>query len=162
MIGKVVGNDRYVHIDYIDGLPENERVLIRECMNMLPHDAQYNVVKIKGEYVAKKISFLWYPDFFDVAHPPLRHSYSVEPGRRLEKDRVRKHTYSDGSYILHRKELLISKNDPNFRAWNFLTSQEEKHGLLSKEHSSDIGRRTYWEALLEEKDITIEGHTLCI
>ena len=117
-------------------------------------DQQFNVVKLRTD--APRVSFLAYPNFFDVAHPPLVAALAVDfaAGRSVATD------YRDSLNppILHRKELLLPPDHPDAKLFAALSSAEEAAGLF--EDASFIGFRLNWERLLAERAVAIDGHFL--
>jgi len=117
-------------------------------------DNQFNVVKLRTD--APRISFLAYPDFFDIAHPVLAAALAVDfaAGRVVATD------YRDSLNppILHRKELLLPPDHREAQVFAALSSTEEAAGLF--EDTSFIGFRLNWERLLAEKALAIDGHSL--
>jgi hypothetical protein len=158
-VGKYVFNFLYVHRDYIIMLPIDLQVRIEEAD--IIHDecmisgTGWNVAKLnpKGYF---GVTLLNYPSFWKVPHPELERYYTVHPERE-GCDRINMGTKR--GTILHRKELLIgSGNAFHYHKWAQLTKEEEEHGLFDKEHLSHIGRKTYWEALLANKNLFIESN----
>jgi DNA phosphorothioation-associated putative methyltransferase len=60
--------------------------------------------------------------------------------------------------ILHRKELLLSRDDPRLPAFRALTAAAEEHGLFRG--SNRIGTRKAWEARIAEAGLVLRGHRL--
>jgi len=155
--GKRVGGYIYIHDNYRHLLEEKERILIKEALNIKTqkNSSPWNIVKFFINSLGTPfVSFLWYPDFYHVAHPRLVQYTTVSGEEVVSTSRL-------GGSIIHRKELMVDNTRQEFELWSELTRMEERAGLLSKEHRSYIGRQTYWEALLEEKGLKICDHTLC-
>jgi DNA phosphorothioation-associated putative methyltransferase len=114
----------------------------------------FNLVKF---YLAEfKLSFLYYPDFFDEPHPELCESLTVH----LATGKVRRHDYSESHNppILHRKETLLPPDHPMAETFRSLTLAEEAEGLY--EVSRIIGFKRNWESLLLSKGLSYDGHRL--
>jgi hypothetical protein len=117
-------------------------------------DGAFNVVKF-GLHTPK-ISFLSYPDFFEDAHPALRHGISID----LVTGKGRRTDYAGNANppILHRKESLLILGHPSRPGFEALTRAEEAAGLY--ENTATIGFKLNWEKLLEAKGLEIRGHSL--
>jgi DNA phosphorothioation-associated putative methyltransferase len=103
----------------------------------------------------RKVSFLNYKDFDDVAHPELFNSVHVYlPSASYT---IRDYSSSENPPILHRKESLVDPLYPNYGSFAELTRQEDDFGLLSR---SDVGFRSAWLRLLEDRGLQIIGHHL--
>lgn len=115
---------------------------------------EFNVLKFRTDEL--KVSFLAYPDFFDVAHPVLRKSITAD----LRSGAIRQTDYGDNLNppILHRKEAFLPASHPRRAAFAELTRLEEQAGLY--ERPETIGFRLNWERLLADKGLVIEGHSL--
>lgn len=115
---------------------------------------EFNVLKFRTDEL--KVSFLAYPDFFDVAHPVLRKSITAD----LRSGAIRQTDYGDNLNppILHRKEAFLPASHPRRAAFAELTRLEEQAGLY--ERPETIGFRLNWERLLADKGVVIEGHSL--
>ena len=103
-----------------------------------------------------KVSYLSYPDFDSVAHPPLLRTVKICL-RNLQLDCYDYATVANPP-ILHRKETFVPEDYPEYEVFAALTRQEEESGLLSD--TSRIGTRDGWEERLREAGVRIENHTL--
>jgi len=114
----------------------------------------FNVVKFRRN--VPRISFLCYPNFFEKPHPALEESVSID----LTTGRSFRMGYRDNINppILHRKELFLSPDHPQWPLFASLSADEDRAGLF--ENSSLIGFRLNWERLLESRDLTLDGHRL--
>ena len=114
----------------------------------------FNVVKFRRN--VPRISFLRYPEFFERAHPALEESVSID----LTTGKSFRMGYRDSINppILHRKELFLCPEHPQWSLFASLSADEHRAGLF--ENSSLIGFRLNWERLLEARDLTLDGHHL--
>lgn len=153
-IGKLTGNARYVHRDFIERLPPILRVF-EGCARALVGAVEgANIVKLhRGKPL---VSYLAYPSFDTEAHPAL-HASLVVP---LQTSRLEWRSYEAAANppILHRKEELITSDDPRFERFEKLTKQEERWGLF--ENPAAIGTRDGWNAVLRAKAVRIRGHSV--
>lgn len=150
-IGKVVGDDLYVHVSALDLLAPVLRL------------AEFAARRIVGEVVAdvikfaengRAVSFLQYPDFDTDPHPGLRSSVRVY--LPLAKYEIRE--YGDANpFILHRKELFVAADYPGRARFEALSRAEESAGLLG---GADIGTRRGWLERLAERGLMLLGHQL--
>src|SRR5579863_8540815 len=114
----------------------------------------FNVIKFRTN--APRISFLCYPDFFENPHPALEESVSID----LITGKSFRMGYRDNINppILHRKELFLSRDHPQWSMFASLSAEEERAGLF--DNSSLIGFRLNWERLLASRGLTLNGHKL--
>jgi hypothetical protein len=115
---------------------------------------EFNVIKFRTDEL--KVSFLSYPDFFNDAHPALRHAIAVD----LVTGRARHTDYADNINppILHRKESFIPAEHPRRAEFEALTKTEENAGLY--DDTTTIGFKLNWERLLQSKGLAVTGHRL--
>jgi DNA phosphorothioation-associated putative methyltransferase len=152
--GKAVNNALYVYRSFDTDFGEELNSLVRQLA--IAHDigADFNILKFRLD--EPKISFLYYPDFFESPHPVLRKAVSVDlaTGKRRTTD----YTKQSNPPILHRKETFLPPSHKNYSAFRALTQAEESAGLY--ENTTTIGFRLNWNRLLFDKGLAIEGHTL--
>ena len=130
-VGKRLPADLYLHRSAEETLPALLRVLIFAARQVVG-EVDYSVVKLSMD--GRKVSFLNYRDFDDVAHPELLHSVRVHlPSASYT---IRDYSSSGNPPILHRKESFVDPLYPNYGIFAELTRQEDDLGLLSR---SDVG-----------------------
>lgn len=103
-----------------------------------------------------EIALLNYPDFFADPFPALAESWryvpdSGETGYRSYRDSL-------NPPILHRKELLLAPDHPNYATYAELSAAAESIGLF--DDATRIGYRRQWLALVRESGYRLEGHAL--
>lgn len=105
----------------------------------LAQDVEWNVAKIeKGS-----VSLLLY-ETFDADFPVLLESAKITlPGGAITRINYRTRANPP---ILHRKELLLSPDDPRLPTFRALTRAAEDHGLFA--NPNRIGTRAAWSALI--------------
>jgi DNA phosphorothioation-associated putative methyltransferase len=110
---------------------------------------------IKLHRQQRKVSYLFYLDFEKDPHPALSASLRVD----LQTFNVRFTDYRDSVNppILHRKETLLSPDNPLYLKFAKLTAQEDRADLLGV---PGIGLRNTWNKLLEEEGWRLAGHRL--
>ena len=74
-VGKVLPDDIYIHKDSMEYAPEMLQILTELAKIILPTDISYNLIKIARN--SWHVTFLYYPDFMEEAHPSLYHSMKV-------------------------------------------------------------------------------------
>ena len=153
-IGKLLPTALYVHVDAISRLTLPLRLYEGCARAVLGEVEDATIVKFRRD--EPKISYLSYPEFERVAHPPLAESVSVH----LQTFRVRTRRYARSANppVLHRKEAFLAPDHPARGKFERLTAAEQRAGLLDE--TSRIGTRDGWEALLDTKGLTVRGHRL--
>lgn len=151
-VGKRLPTDLYLHRSAEEILPPLLRVLVFAARQVVG-DVGYNVVKMSLD--GRKISFLRYGDFDEVAHPELPQSVRVH--LPTASYTIRDFTSAENPPILHRKETFVDPLYPRYGVFAELTRQEDEHGLLSL---PGIGFKTEWLQLLSERGVSIVGHEL--
>lgn len=152
--GKVIGDCTYTHLSMISGLAECQQDLIRKALSLLPSDVltRPNVIKINQR--GHRVSLLEYPDFDEETFPTLRCSWSLT-SRNASKLEFRSYAQSVNPPILHRKELLVSKDHPKYADWVKTTQTCELLGLF--ENSKTIGFLLNWERAISGKGFRLFG-----
>ncbi|WP_334162667.1 DNA phosphorothioation-associated putative methyltransferase [Phenylobacterium sp.] len=148
-VGKRVGEARYLHRDGLNELSPKDRRRILDAEDVCGA-SNWNVVKLRGEGA---VSLLTYEDF-ERPFPRLLESLTVD----LEQTRVTRRSYWDRANppVLHRKELLLPRDDPRRPRYAALTAQLEARGLLQA--SRRIGTLRGWQSRLAAAGISVVGH----
>lgn len=153
-IGKLMPTALYVHVSGLCRLAPVLRVY-EGCARVLTGDiAGATVIKLRRD--EPKISYLGYPDFDLLAHPPLE--FSVRVDLRSFNIKNRQFRDSDNPPVLHRKELFVPEDYPGREVFDELTKAEVGLGLLDESH--DIGLQQQWNETLMRKGVRISGHNL--
>ncbi|MFC1866812.1 DNA phosphorothioation-associated putative methyltransferase [Thermodesulfobacteriota bacterium] len=152
--GKKLNDALYVYDHNLYSLSQELGNFVDNIKEKINLNTEYNVLKFTLSQF--RISFLLYPTFFEMPHPRLQSSISVN----LATGKTREYDYSrsDNPPILHRKETLLEPNHPQIPIFEALTEAEEAEGLY--ENTKIIGFKRNWEHLLYEKDLAYEGHNL--
>lgn len=147
MNGKKILNHVYWHCSLNKSQDEivQSHIAEAESLTNLHCDTDYNVIKYNID--GQSLSLLFYDEFFSAPFPVLKHSHRID----LVTKRIEKRNYSESLNppILHRKELLISKDDPRLLAYKEITATAEQLGLFDNEVS--IGYQQSWESLILSK-----------
>lgn len=166
-IGKKLPTALYVHVSALPKLNPLLRLAEQWGRSFLPADYQTTIIKFHTNQLL--ISYLYYPDFDQKAHPALKTSIQVN----LPNGKLRKNNYllSDNPPILHRKETFIATDYPHYQTFKQLTKTEEELGLLDSKNSSfsiessdyerlyrTIGTYKGWQQHLDKNAVEIQGH----
>lgn len=153
-IGKRVFDDLYVHISATSILIDRSiNDQIREAIKSLivSNGVQPNVAKINLK--THRISLLAYPRFDEDPFPELAASW-VFPTEGDKQAVFRSYENSLNRPILHRKELLVSRDHPRRADWEALTVAAEELGLF--DDTTTIGFRLNWERLVHNKGFELK------
>jgi DNA phosphorothioation-associated putative methyltransferase len=151
-VGKILPDALYFHASAIPGLPPFLRVY-EGCGTVLAGSVPGTVIKLHRQ--RRKVSYLFYQEFEKDPHPALSASLRVD----LQKFNIHFTDYRDSANppILHRKETLLTSDNPLYPKFARLTAQEERADLLGV---PGIGLRNTWNRLLEEEGWRLAGHRL--
>lgn len=153
-IGKKIGDSLYISLNALKVVSRDLGIFLQDIKEKNDINKKFNLVKFT---ISKfRISFLSYPHFFELPHPELKASITID----LATGKIRRYSYSnsDNPPILHRKELLLKQNHPLIPKFTTLTVAEEAEGLY--ENTKIIGFKKNWERLLAEKGLSYKGHKL--
>lgn len=155
-IGKQVGQDVYVYLDYIE---ESELANLAEWiqaeMERLSSttDGLPNVLKCNKK--TGKFSLLQYASFEMDPFPRLEASWTYQ-GKLDGSPTFRTYRDSANPPILHRKELLVGEAHPNRAKWMRCTSEAESLGLF--DDVSTIGFFLNWSRLIVQRGYVLIDH----
>ena len=157
-IGKKVFKDHYFHISVIDQLDDlSLKQSIAAAITQLPADSRALVNVIKTSSDKLSISLLQYEDFESSPFPALQRSWVVDPSGKVK---FRAYQESLNPPILHRKELLVSRDNPNYEAWSVLTKTAEDIGLFND--SRTIGFKKNWEDKIRSSGFELVSDKFCL
>lgn len=152
---KRVGSHEYFHVEQLSRARNDwlDRIMAAQCHAKLV-DSQFNVVKFDTS--SRVVSFLHYPDYFETAFPRLKEYWTVN----LEREAVQYRTFQSSLNppVLHRKELLLSADNPRLKEYEQLTGSAEDLGLFDNPHL--IGFSRAWQELLTSRGYQVSGHSL--
>lgn len=142
-VGKRLPTAVYVHRSLLGDLPQRLRTLAFERIEQSLSEA-WNVVKFSTQRPG--LSLLEYPAFDEEAFPRLRRSLTIDlvEGRAS----LREYPQDDRAFILHRKELLVSKTYLLRDEFELITQELELAGLFKDARS--IGRLGEWKVRLAD------------
>jgi DNA phosphorothioation-associated putative methyltransferase len=150
-IGKKIGSSVYVHVSTLGHLSHSITDCIARAERIaapLPFKANvYRVDERKSE-----VSLLNYKDFDIDPFPCLAESVFVDiKARRFSH---RRFAQSCNPPILHKKELLLGKHHPSYKALEAVTMKLEALGLFHNAHT--IGHLKQWSDRLSEAGMVID------
>ena len=150
-MGKRADGALYLHTSAIQELEEGARALVAS-VEAAAGTFKWNVAKIGP----KAVSLLLYEEFETVAFPALLASFRLEltTGKSATID----FHLRDNPPILHRKEMLLSREHPSRPRFAALTRAAEEHGLFREPNK--IGTRARWAERVALAGLRIEGQRL--
>ncbi len=151
-MGKLLPTALYVHVETVAELPVLLRLYEGCGRAVLGSVDGATLVKLRRD--EPKLSYLCYPGFERVAHPPLTESVSMH--LQTFKVRTRRYDQSANPPILHRKETFVGSSHPLRSRFERLTRAEEKAGLFAD--TARIGNLSGWRTVLDETGVDIIGH----
>lgn len=152
-VGKVVGGTLYLHRSALATLPAELLELVRSALDLVALEELGEATLVKIDRDGAAVSFLSYPGFDELPHPPLERSVTV----RLPAGPVRVVRYQSNRPILHRKETFVGPGYPARETFARLTRREEELRLLDRR---GIGRELAWTELLEDLGLELVGHEI--
>lgn len=152
--GKRVGRACYLHVTALSDETCIERTAVDRATQIAGIGVEaFNVVKIEGD-PPNRVSLLAYEDFDTAAFPALLDSWTID--LTSHKSARRRYRNSRNPPILHRKELLLSLDDPRREIFGRLTEELECRGLFRR--SNSIGFRYQWNRRLKEAGVVVRDH----
>ena len=152
MVGKIVGNARYIHKSAQFTLCASDQERLGKCIDLVGKDFDWNVIKfdLNDNDI---ISLLSYTDFNVDPFPALRNSVLV----CLNNGLIKRRTYSaTNPPILHRKELLLASDNRRIKKFRKLTKDLDEFGAFKQIYK--FGTKQRWEDRLLELGIEITDH----
>ena len=153
---KVVASRHYSHVVALLNLPAAFQALANQAIALagVTSGVDFNVLRIDPR--EQSVALLDYPGFDSDACPRLNRSWKVS----IPRASVGFRTYADSLNppILHRKELLLSADDPRREEWGALTRELESLGVF--DDPVKIGFQNQWGRLLAELGFRLVGNQL--
>ncbi len=153
-IGKLLPTALYVHISALNQLDPKLRLYEGCASRNIGGTEDANILKFHTDKPC--ISYLYYPGFNTIAHPPLQWAMLID--LRDLSVKFRDYSEQENSPILHRKETFLSQNHPLYPKFAKFTKSEEAVGLFSE--TKTIGNQQGWATRLQACGIQIKGHRL--
>ncbi|MET3761879.1 hypothetical protein [Sphingomonas sp. UYEF23] len=147
-VGKLVRGALYAHRDAIGALEKDVRSIIDKAV-AIAGATRWNVARVEKHVVG----LLEYEDFDAAAFPRLIAStrVNVANGEHARTDFSR----SANPLILHRKEQLLTLDDPRVGRWAETTRLLVEMGLFRDSHL--IGRQKVWRERLAQAGLAFVG-----
>ena len=153
-IGRLTDTGLLVHISALSALDPMLRMYEACASRTIGRMDSTTLIKIHLHQ--PKISYLDYPDFDRVAHPPLRTRMQIDL-RDLHVS-YRDYDPNDNPPILHWKDHYILEDYPQHHKFAKLTQQETHWGLLDRPKA--ITHQNVWKQCLEEHCAELKGHRI--
>jgi len=153
-IGQLLDNALIIHRSALDHLQPILRIY-EGCARALVGDIdEANVVKLHR--FSGKVTYISYPGFEKVAHPPLKLRIKVE----LPTLKIDYFDYSDWEdpLVMVRKELILQKDHELYSKFARLSSQEMKHEIIDE--AAQQKRRSQLMLQIQEKGLSLRGHRI--
>ncbi|MCH2056919.1 MAG: DNA phosphorothioation-associated putative methyltransferase [Thalassotalea sp.] len=139
--GKLTPQAVYIHKSAL----QNEQLtsfLNRIQSALKLEDYDWNIAKFwKNDF---KFSLLIYPNFSEESYPALAKSLFIDLDRKYH--RLNDYLNTDNPPVLHRKELMVTKEHPFYEEFLIITQEGEQAGLY--ENSRAIGFKLGWESTI--------------
>ncbi len=150
-IGKRLPDAVYLHEAALERVSDALRDIVDRARDSAQMNGDWNVVKFAA--AEARLSFLWYPRFFEEGFPALAASTVVD----LSSGEITRRVYGqENPPILHRKEAMLPGDHPAAPEAAALTRAAEAFGLFSDTHS--IGQKQRWQARLDSLGLKVNGH----
>lgn len=142
-VGKRLPDAVYLHKDAFSALPPLLAKFIKVVAAALKiADSDWNIVKLsKTDF---RLSLLHYPDFYSDPYPVLKQSVTVDLAKL--QHRLTRYDEHDNPPILHRKELFILAEHPDYESFCLITQEGEAAGLYDNPRM--IGFKASWLRLI--------------
>jgi DNA phosphorothioation-associated putative methyltransferase len=141
--GKKLPDAVYLHKDAFSALSPLLAKFIKVVAAALKiADSDWNIVKLsKADF---RLSLLHYPDFYNDPYPVLKQSVAVDLAKL--QHRLTRYDEHDNPPILHRKELFILPEHPDYESFCLITQEGEAAGLYDNPRM--IGFKASWLRLI--------------
>jgi len=155
-VGKLVRGDLYFHFSEIRNVAEDYRSAMLKAAQLAgcQPGADFNVIKIGRDQAT--VSLLSYKSFFEDAFPRLEKVWTVDLSSG--KYRERNYRMRGNPPILHKKELLLSGDDPSRPLFEALTDALERKNI--RPDRPGLGFLRQWEEYLANMGIGVLEHRI--
>lgn len=153
-VGQLVDNALILHRSSLDYLEPLLRIYEGCARALVGEIDEANVIKLHR--FSGKVSYVAYPDFDKLPHPPLRQRIKVSLPT-LSIDFFDYSTWKDPP-LLFRKDELVHTEHPKAKLFSALSRQEAKLGLLPDPEASEL--KSVWAIRLQESRHELRGHRL--
>jgi DNA phosphorothioation-associated putative methyltransferase len=155
-IGKQLAGKRYVHVSVLPLLAPDDQDRVSNAVkhSCLTPDKEFNVVRVSND--GEEVALLAYSQFLEDPFPALAASWRFQVA--TNSVRFRDYSQSLNPPILHRKELLVSPDHPEYERFAALTRVAESLGLF--DDPIRIGFRSSWLELIRSKGYQLRDHEL--
>lgn len=153
-VGQLVDNALILHRSSLDYLEPLLRIYEGCARALVGQIDEANVIKLHR--FSGKVSYVSYPDFEKLPHPPLRQRIKIS----LPTLSIDMFDYSnwDDPPLLFSKDELLHKDHKKRKLFKALTRQEKRFGLLPAANCQ-LSVST-WQAKLNNAGLQLKGHRL--
>ncbi|WP_165440726.1 DNA phosphorothioation-associated putative methyltransferase [Rubripirellula amarantea] len=153
-VGQLVDNALILHRSSLDYLEPLLRIYEGCARALVGEIDEANVIKLHR--FSGKVSYVAYPDFEKLPHPPLRQRIKVSlPTLSID---LFDYSHWQDPPLLFRKDELLHNEHPKAKLFQALAKQEERVGLLPTADSQLSASK--WQAKLEQAGLQLRGHRL--
>ncbi len=153
-VGQLVDNALILHRSSLDYLEPLLRIFEGCARALVGEIDEANVIKLHR--FSGKVSYVAYPDFEKLPHPPLRQRIKVSLPT-LSIDLFDYSNWQDPP-LLFRKDELLHAEHPKTKLFKTLSNQEKKLGLLPDPDAREL--ESVWNTQLRESGYEMRGHRL--
>jgi DNA phosphorothioation-associated putative methyltransferase len=153
---KRVADDLYAHLEWRDSsfpVEHANAITLAQAQLATSGDTTPNVAKVNAR--TGVVSLLFYPDFETDPFPELAASWTFRDGPS-NPPHFRRYDSTLNPPLLHRKELLVSKEHPHRSEWAAVTRTAEELGLF--DNTLTIGFRLNWSRTIAAMGYTLRGN----
>ena len=155
MVGKKIMGSTYLHMSvFAEGIEMPQSV--KKALLLLSEAEKVDVNVVRYSKKDESVSLLLYKDFFDDEFPSLMKSWKL--CAEINGLSSRDYSNSNNPLILHRKELLILNNHPQYESYQFLTQSLNNIGAFQNSHL--IGRKKQWEHRLNSLGVFVKNYKI--
>jgi len=153
-VGQLVDNALILHRSSLDYLEPLLRIYEGCARALVGEIDEANVIKLHR--FSGKVSYVAYPDFEKVPHPPIRQRIKVSLPT-LSIDLFDYSNWQDPP-LLFRKDELLYEQHPKAKLFKALSNQESRLGLLPNPDAREL--ESVWTKRLRESGYELRGHRL--
>ena len=153
-VGQLVDNALILHQSSLDYLEPMLRIYEGCARALVGQIDEANVIKLHR--FSGKVSYISYPNFEKLPHPPLRQRIKVSLPT-LSIDMFDYSNWQDPP-LLFRKDELVHDDYPKAKLFKTLSRQEARLGLLPEPDAREL--ESGWSMRLQNEGLALRGHRL--
>lgn len=153
-VGQLVDNALILHRSSLDYLEPLLRIYEGCARALVGQIDEANVIKLHR--FSGKVSYVSYPDFEKLPHPPLRQRVKVSlPTLSID---MFDYSHWQDPPLLFRKDELLHGEHPKAKLFKSLSRQEAKLGLLPEPDAREL--ESVWTMRLQNEGLSLRGHRI--